>query len=225
MNDVRKPPIGAVIRLHKQGVRGLCGWCGETVTETTEVRGWPKFWHDACASEMAIIEKPECARRALLERDHGICCDCGEDWSQMFRLVPYRDRETREPTVCFAQERPSGHWTHGYYVTTRSWEAEGYYPFVELSAVSLWHADHKVPLWKVQHLPPLQRLEYFKLANLVTRCERCHTFKTKKEAAERAKFKAQAKDAKEGAPRQRSRRWGSRPFPKGVKRPWPKKKL
>lgn len=222
MNDVRKPPIGAVIKLHKQGVRGLCGWCGETVTETTEVRGWPKFWHDACALEMAIITQPDRARLAVFDRDRGICSDCGEDWSQMSIFRPAYPVAPRDLGDFIDSGRYSQGRTLGTWCLVSTW---GGLPVVELVSISLWHADHKVPLWKVQHLPPLQRLEYFKLANLVTRCERCHTFKTKKEAAERAKFKAQAKDAKEGAPRQRSRRWGSRPFPKGVKRPWPKKKL
>lgn len=223
--DIRKPPVGAVLKLHLQGVRGWCGWCGLAVEEKTAARGWLKFWHDACALEMAIIERPDQARRAVLDRDRGICCDCGEDWSQMYRLVPtYREKGTREARVCFAMETPSGHWSHGYYVSTQSWQADGFFPFVELTAISLWHVDHRVPLWKVRHMPPLQRLEYFKMPNLVTRCHRCHGFKTSKEAAEKAKFDAQAQDSEEGPPQPKSK-WASRPFPKGPKKPWPKRKM
>lgn len=49
-----------------------------------------------------------------------------------------------------------------------------------------WQVDHHTPLWKVAHMEPLQRLEYFKLHNLVTRCTNCHEIKSAKEAAERA---------------------------------------
>ena len=51
-----------------------------------------------------------------------------------------------------------------------------------------WHVDHNIPLWKVSGLPPIDRIEYFKLDNLVTRCHECHAAKTKLEAKERAHF-------------------------------------
>lgn len=207
-NDVRKPPVGAVIRLHQQGVRGWCGWCGAVVTEKTEARGWLKWWHDACAEEMAVIEQPSRARDVVFRRDHGICCDCGEDWSERHTFRPeYKDRVERgiEGSV----------WEDGdRYIAI-------YNPIIW---ISLWHVDHKVPLWKVRDMPDLQRLEYFKLANLITRCHRCHEFKTTDEAGERAKFKRAAA----APPPKPKSRWATRQlvgrgFPPKGSRPMRKK--
>lgn len=181
MNDVRKPPVGAVLRLHQQGVRGWCGWCGLAVADKTEARGWLKWWHDACAFEMGIIENPSHARDAVFARDQGVCCDCKEDWSERYvfrkggiiHTSPMWEQIRQKP----AEQEYWGERNDGFWVYT------------ELVWVSLWHVDHKTPLWKVRHMPDLQRLEYFKLANLITRCHRCHEFKTTEEAADRAKIK------------------------------------
>ena len=215
-NDVRKPPIGAVLRLHQQGVRGWCGWCGLAVEEKTEVRGWLKWWHDACAFEMGIIENPGRARDAVFARDKGICCDCGEDWSDQYKLVPEfyigerwvdgtRDEDkTLGPDGIRFVQISFVSWRNGY--TWGLGPKEDRFPFVHLKAISLWHVDHKVPLWKVRHMPDLQRLEYFKLANLITRCHRCHEFKTTEEAADRAKIRR----AVEAPPEKPKSKWASR---------------
>lgn len=210
-HDVRKPPVGERLKLHKQGIRGWCGWCGGPVEDKTPGRGWLKWWHDACAEEMAIIEQPDRARDAVFRRDKGICCDCGEDWGERYVFRPGTNT-----IICPHIPR----WEQEQYRADRE---AGFWRYQEIIWVSLWHVDHKVPLWKVRHMPPLQRLEYFKLQNLVTRCHRCHGFKTKKEAPERAKFKAQAPE-KERPPKP-SKKWASRPFPKGPKKPWPKRKM
>lgn len=200
-DDVRKPPVRAVLSQHKQGVRGLCGWCGLAVEETTEVRGWLKFWHAACELEMGVITAPAQARAALFDRDKGICSECGEDWSGRYVF------------------RPGGSiFICGTWPETKQFRAErmeGFWVYSEVIWVSLWHGDHKVPLWKVRHLHDLQRLEYFKLHNLVTLCERCHAFKTKREAAERAKFNEQA-DPKPEKPKAK---WQSRKMQSGSR--WP----
>lgn len=210
MSDVRKPPIGAVLRLHQQGVRGWCGWCGLAVADKTPGCGWLKWWHDACADEMAIIERPDAARRAVFSRDKGICCDCGEDWSEMFLLLPeYGGRGTYQlgpngevlRTASISYLEPSGRSSCSQFY-------KGAIPYSALKVVSLWQADHKIPLWKIRHLPDLQRLEYFKLANLITRCHRCHQFKTDEEAAERAKYKRLGSTPE---PKPKSK-WASKPM-------------
>jgi 5-methylcytosine-specific restriction endonuclease McrA len=224
--DVRKPPIGAVLRLHPQGQRGLCGWCGLPVTETTPVRGYLKYWHDACAFEMGVIESPEQARAAVLGRDHGICADCGEDWSDMVRFAPAYPatewhRENFNPDQLSPGPKPGSlvviSYVSEWNPKTKHFEHAG--PHVELTVISLWHVDHKVPLWKVRHLPPLQRLEYFKLANLITRCEPCHKLKSKKEASERAHFNELAGENK---PKFKSK-FGTRRMPCGRDSQWTKR--
>lgn len=82
-----------------------------------------------------------------------------------------------------------------------------------------WQVDHHIPLWKVKDMQALQRLEYFKLHNLVTRCGRCHVIKSGKEASERAHIRTVRKERK---PRPK------RTWPQGKKlqsKPFPKKKF
>lgn len=200
-SDVRKPPTRAVRAQHQQGRRGLCGWCGLAVTETTPVRGWPLFWHGACSEEMAIIERPDRARDAVFRRDQGICCDCGEDWSERNSFQP-----------AYKARIDTG-------IETSIWEGGDRYIAIynPIIWISLWNVDHKVPLWKVAHMPDLQRIEYFKLANLITRCVRCHERKTSKEAADRSKFNAQGKPPAEKP----KRAWGTRKLEGRSK--WPPK--
>lgn len=220
--DVRKPPVSAVLRQHPQGVRGTCGWCGEPCLDKTPARGWLKWIHDACDFERTIIEQPDAARRAVLARDKGICIDCGEDWSQRSKFVPVRSVETKEPRVIYACATPRAcpPWTPAdYSLSTWGQPRDDHHPFIELTTVSLWHVDHKVPLWKVVHMPDLQRLEYFKLANLITRCERCHAHKTRKEAADRAKFNSQAKGG-EANPEHVTVSGRHKARPAAEKKPW-----
>lgn len=209
-SDVRKPPTGAVLKLHKQGVRGSCGWCGEPVAEKTEVHGWLKFWHSDCSTEMGIIEQPNLARDAVFVRDLGICIDCGEDWSNAARLVPefyvsaWREHHFDDDNSTIGPDGKRRVQIHKY---------DGF-AYVSLKAISLWHVDHKIPLWKVQHMPALQRIEYFKLTNLVTRCEPCHIVKSRRETAERHKFDDQAELFEAAKPEKAKRAWGSRPMGK-----------
>lgn len=205
--DVRKPPVAAVFRQHPQGVRGTCCWCGKPVTERTPGRGWLRYWHDACELEYQIIIRPDEARRQVLRRDAGICCDCREDWSERYAIRGGQDVIT------------SPEWD-----ITRRWKKSdneqyhaernvGYWRYTELVYISLWHVDHKVPLWKVRHMPDLQRIEYFKMPNLITRCHRCHEIKSRKETGERTKIKKRAKPKK-----------AKQPWPKRQTR-WPKRKM
>lgn len=235
---IRKPPVDAVMAKHLPAVRGKCRWCGLPVEERTAHHGMLKFWHDACEAIFHIIIRPDSARRAVFARDKGICFDCGEDWSQMsvFRpaypvgkhwILPDMDPEHYSPG------RTPGSWCQ----LSHEYEERGIlanrrnairYPYVELQVISLWHVDHKIPLWKVAHLPPAKRIIYFMLENLITRCERCHHFKTKAEAAERAKYKRLGKPPPipslkaKGKSKQKIR---SRGFQKQGKTKWPKRKF
>lgn len=194
---VRKPPVEAVFALHRPREPGKCPWCGLEITERTPVRKQLKTIHSACSAELAIITSPEQARWYLFDRDHGICADCGADFSEMYRYKP----TWKEGHMWHI------HWTDGRGSSTRPGAG---FPYVPITAISLWHADHHVPLWKVRHLPDLQRLEYFKLANLKTRCDPCHERKSTKESAERAHYRELAGENKEKPKRD----WGGRGFQK-----------
>lgn len=70
-----------------------------------------------------------------------------------------------------------------------------------------WEVEHNVPLWKVATIEPLERLNYFRLPALVTRCVACHRKKSAHEASERAHIKRLAKPTA-----QLSMPWSSQPF-------------
>ncbi len=210
--DVRKPPTAAVFALHPQGVRGTCCWCGKPCEEKTPGRGWLKWWHDACEWEFKIIIRPDDARRAVLDRDHGICCDCGEDWSGRYLL------RKGGLVITGPEWEVARRWKKSDNEQYHAERAAGFWQYHDLVYISLWHVDHKIPLWKVRHMPDLQRLEYFKLANLITRCHVCHQRKSDGETAERAKIKKRDKVKK---PKQKIQ---SRGFEKR-KTTWPKRKL
>lgn len=194
--DVRKPPVDAQFALHLPQKRGKCRWCGEPVGgEKTRFGGGRIYWHEECQAEFYIIIRPESARNALFKRDKGICCDCGEDFSERFVL-----RKGIE-VIC-GPDWKDKYPRDKYHAESRL----GFWRYTELVYISLWHGDHKVPLWKVRHMAPLARLEYFKLANLITRCHECHKFKTNEEAGERAKLNEMA-----APPAEKTKRsWGSR---------------
>lgn len=207
---VRKPPVDAQFALHLPKVRGKCQWCGKPVDDDGRI-----YWHFDCHVEFSIIIFPDAARRAVEKRDHGICVDCGEDWSERYVLRSSGTRVTISPDQGFDWSDEDARAQH------HEERRAGFWLYSELVWVSLWHVDHKTPLWKVRHMLLLRRLEFFKLANLITRCHRCHAFKTKKESADRAKFNAQGKDKPDRPPKPKHQ-MQSRGFSK-VKRPFPKR--
>jgi 5-methylcytosine-specific restriction endonuclease McrA len=208
---IRKPPTDARFALHLPQQRGKCRWCGKPVDPATG-----RFlWHDDCHAEFYIIMFPDSARRAVEQRDHGVCFDCGEDWSERYVLRPSGITFTMSGDLGMDWDDPGVR--EQYHADRRL----GFWSYSELVWVSLWHVDHKVPLWKVAHLPALKRLVFFMLGNMVTRCHRCHAIKTKEEAAERAHFKRLRAPKADRKPKPR---WGSRPFPPKGSRPMKRKK-
>ena len=95
--------------------------------------------------------------------------DCEEEFRIIVFPATARSRvERRDKRLCVDCKEVAGHNARG--------EAD-------------WQVDHHVPLHAVSTLPPLQRLEFFKLKNLVTRCTKCHQRKTASEAGQRAHYK------------------------------------
>ena len=69
------------------------------------------------------------------------------------------------------------------------------------SFVGPWQADHNIPLWKVPEKGGyVVRIWYWTLANLKTRCTKCHTIKSGKETSERDHHKRLVK-VKAGKPK------------------------
>lgn len=217
-SDVRKPPVEAIFALHPQETRGICRWCGKAVTDKTET-GKLRWWHDECEEEYLVIIRPDTARRAVFARDKGICADCEEDWSDRFKFIP-------EYTSSYSPETEK--WERVPYIGRDHYFGPPDLPwpdrtddmfalYCSLAQVSLWHVDHKTPLWKVRHMLPLRRIDYFKLANLITRCHRCHQHKSNRETMERAKLDglAKASPEKKNGKWPKGRKIQGRPFQKG----------
>lgn len=178
--NVRKPPVDEILALHLPRLPGKCVWCGNSTGDL-------KHWHPACKIEFQIVTNPSIARDAVLERDHGICAQCGQDWSQRFK---------------FRAQYTPGNAGH----VTGPLDAR-YCPII---AIPLWHNDHKTPLWEAVHLPPIQRIEFFKLAAMQTLCDACHQIKCRKEEARSAHLDRMAGPKKESFSRFPQRRMRSR---------------
>lgn len=198
MADIRKPPVEAVFALHLPRKKGKCRWCGKPVTESSR-----HVWHAACEAEFRVIIDPTAARRAMERRDHGVCCACGEDWNDRYRAMAGAVVWIADDGASWFASQPHPSLPH----------AASHYAFTLLRKVSLWHVDHDIPLWKVVHMPALQRIEYFKLANMKTRCEPCHKVKSRREEAEKAKMDHQAGEGRKDRPK---RQWGQR----RMNQPW-----
>ena len=59
-----------------------CRWCGGPVP-----KGRRSWCSGACVHEARMRSDPGYARSKVLERDHGICCQCGVDCARLERLA------------------------------------------------------------------------------------------------------------------------------------------
>lgn len=224
-SDVRKPPLDEIFALHLPQERGKCRWCGKP-TDDRDSRGKLRWWHPECEVIVQMLARAEVLRRHVFNRDLGICAKCGEDYSERARFVPTYVVSKREMELWTdeARSNPSEHVSPGPrpdQFVRLSWENEGEwwggkrdrvrYPYVALTAISMWQVEHRTPLWKVAHMPAVQRIAYFMLDAVETWCEVCHKFKTAKESADRAKINARLKEP-EAKPK---RAWTSRPLESG----------
>jgi 5-methylcytosine-specific restriction endonuclease McrA len=161
----RHPPISYEYR-----GKGFCSMCGEPVLRQDGTQNMRRHWHPDCASRWNLLTRPNLQRAALMERDRGICCDCGHDCTVIDRFSG-----ERVTYACGWRDR-DGRWWEGPYCPIKP-------------AGRPWHADHNVPLWSVDRSAP-DAIKYWELGNLVTRCEGCHKVKTASEAAERAAIRS-----------------------------------
>lgn len=164
-------------------------------------------WHSqACVDAWKAINDPETIRRAILERDQGICAKCGVDcnkaygeWrramseaSKLIGRLEYIDRfqmEWNDRTGCMAFRQPP-HLTvkeHRRRITElrAKWNPPGNWTAGRSSG---WDADHIVPVIEGGGLCGLE--------NYRTLCHPCHKAATKALAGRRAEQRAKPeKDA------------------------------
>jgi hypothetical protein len=210
LSDVRKPPINEIFALHMPEELGKCRWCGEPTDELTPTTKKPRKWHASCEAVVRMLSRTDVLRWQVEQRDHGICAECGEDWSERYKIRPEFPKTVDDGQVHhFIENFPSSIWGDFRVM----WNPVIY--------VSRWHVEHKVPLWKVAHLPAAQRIKYFLLDAVKTVCDECHAHKTRKESAERAKIKRRGKLSKRRSKKLQSRANG---FPPKGSRPMKRKK-
>lgn len=162
-----------------RGSLAFCQWCGEgpILHYGGKRKGEPntrRAWHDGredepdCLHEYYLHTRRDVQFRFVAERDGLKCCDCGaspEKW--------VRGPETSQPIY---RDHPK--WESGLSYIAR-------YTIVERrTALEL---EHDIPLWLTTHLPDEERRRYFGPTNLLLRCRVCHSKKSAREAADRAK--------------------------------------
>lgn len=144
---------------------GRCRWCGESVRPPR--RSWCS---DGCVSEYQALQ-PDALRRAVFERDRGICALCGRDCQALETRINERLRGLVGGNTRQLELRARGRWH-------RMFQRLGV-PVLSFHrlARSLWDADHTVPLVE----GGANTVE-----NMRTLCLPCHKRQTRALAGRRA---------------------------------------
>jgi 5-methylcytosine-specific restriction protein A len=125
---------------------GVCRGCGKPVAKPR------KTWcSDQCVTD-ALVRKGDASviRRELLERDRGVCALCGLDCLQAERVLSrLRWAERRR----YLHGDPFPDATHAAALLWQAWTGEAIdlakrYAVYRIGGVSLWAADHIVPVVK-----------------------------------------------------------------------------
>ncbi|TXI91054.1 MAG: HNH endonuclease [Chryseobacterium sp.] len=77
---------------YRNKVKGFCRWCGQPTGNKT-------VWHKQCLFAYKIVTSPSFARKAVKQRDHGVCAICKQqfddsDW-QVDHIMPLKDSRGR----------------------------------------------------------------------------------------------------------------------------------
>ncbi|HYF40903.1 MAG TPA: hypothetical protein VEA35_00520 [Ramlibacter sp.] len=152
--------------------KGTCRWSRAQLLDKDGNPYRRASWHDGCLSEYFVMTRAESARRAVWDREGGICQGCGADIAKL----PGRwinEGETR--------------W--GDALADRRLRTEYYSCTMVRRELAEWHADHIVPLWSVEPSNPWRFLAWT-LGNIQLLCAPCHKAKTKREAGDRARLRS-----------------------------------
>ncbi len=167
--------------------KGTCRWCGLAILKTNGQPA-PVTWHTACVAIYRIACFSGDQRRAVRDRDKGICAVCSIDCLRMMRrhsrnhhLYAKRpvweryDRGQTLPNVAryhLAVERFDRHWWPKINRGLQNRQAR--------SAAAGWlaHDRREGAWWQADHIRPLIESEgdisSYLLANLQTLCHLCH---------------------------------------------------
>ena len=169
-NSRRDPPHDARHYSDWRGPNGrrACRWCGVEVP--VDRRAWCS---DGCVTAYGLTFWPV-LRRAVLERDRGVCRVCGTD-------VPALVRRLREIGARLLMERfKSAHFYFSHWHIVRE-DA-----MAELGETRAWPRNIDRDWWEADHIVPVCENGTDTLDNLRTLCVPCHKAETAALAARRA---------------------------------------
>jgi 5-methylcytosine-specific restriction protein A len=187
--------------------KGVCGWCGQPVP-----KGRRSWCSQACVDEYLIRSRPAYAREKVMERDHGVCGECGFDTEHLRReLEIASDLDAKLTTWrCLKCEtdymEPPAHGVCSCYLALmpadrRELHARGEYGRVKgihnrlafneivqrLQPLGWTATDAEGSLWQADHVVPVvEGGGGCGLDNLRTLCTPCHKKATAALAARRA---------------------------------------
>lgn len=193
--DHRRPYLGP--EYHKPQ-KGTCRWCAEPILDKDGNPNKRRTWHTACAEAYLIATDSGSQRRAVWQRDLGICAACGQDSIRQARITrdytalleglwvldngrnPPHEQILKNPQDRW---RIEAHWRDRKHREVQAaLRARG---IPKSPPGSPWQADHRVPLCEAQG-----DRRYFTMENLQTLCHACHATKT---AADTARLRASRK--------------------------------
>lgn len=72
----RQPPLPESMKAHS--VPGCCRWCGLGMLDAHGLRLKRRTWHPECVKVFKLVCWPAETRRAVFDRDRGVCARCGD---------------------------------------------------------------------------------------------------------------------------------------------------
>lgn len=184
----------AYCREHK-----LCAECG------SPLKGRRTRWcSDECVHEYLIRSDPSYARKAVFQRDKGVCAECDLDCDEIRQRVKDADRQAADEYIALRRER--GHLisyaprrpgakiqstnpqpgTYAYLVREYRFDVLTEYDMQQWwFRKTFWDADHIIPIYKGGGECGLEGLR--------TLCVKCHKKHTAKQANARKKRRVKPK--------------------------------
>ena len=185
LRDNRKVPLTVEWR-----GPGWCKWCGLIIRHTEGPNAGKqnkrRYWHPECVHEFNLHSRLDVQFRHLVERDGKVCRVCDQCPGAWHHGTPERLLDTT-----------NGRWRSNrmYWPLALQNELTGTDRQMLGLATPIQHShrlevDHIVPLWSVAHLPDHLRQRYYGPDNIQLLCHEHHKEKTRREAAERARLRA-----------------------------------
>jgi 5-methylcytosine-specific restriction protein A len=150
--------------LKDENGKPLCRWCKGAVKPPR--RSWCS---DECVREFLIRSSADSLRRAVFERDNGVCATCSADTEKIKRVRSHAERSYDKLTDGLIERKDWQDWPH-YAI----WPL-----FCQMGF------NRNQTLWEADHIVEVSNGGETSLDNIQTLCVPCHKAKTKQMHAER----------------------------------------